>query len=170
MAFIPEDGTGYNNSNSLASVEFSDNHHSERGNAAWAAIQLERKRELLITATDYVVDIYDEALKGHKLYKNQALPFPRLIPHETYGYGAATNVGNPLGVQKAIAELALIANATPLLTNISRTKKRVKVGPLEVEYDGNSATQTQFVSASLKLAPWLKSSLAGGRTARLVRT
>lgn len=166
MAFIPEDGTGYNNSNSLATVEFADSHHSERGNAAWAAIQLERKRELLITATDYVVDIYGLAFDGVPIFTNQALPFPRYVTRAS----TLVNVGNPLGVRKAIAELALIANTTPLLTNISRTKKRVKVGPLEVEYDGNSATQTQFVSASLKLAPWLKSSLAGGRTARLVRT
>lgn len=162
MAFIPEDGTGYSNSNSLATVEFADSHHSERGNAAWAAIQLERKRELLIIATDYVADIYGLAFDGLPVFGNQALSFPRIINR--------VNVGNPLGVQKAIVELALIANTTPLLTNISRTKKRVKIGPLEVEYDGNSATQTQFVSASLKLAPWLKSSVAGGHTARLVRT
>jgi hypothetical protein len=61
----------------------------------------------------------------------------------------------PVALAKASAELALIAKTTPLVTNVTRGKKRVKVGPLEIEYDGNATTQTQFVMASRMLAPLL---------------
>ena len=161
MPFIVETGVGYNNSNSLASVEFADEYHAERGNAAWADIELARKQQLLIKATDYATGKYGSAFDGRKAIAGQALPFPRIVNY--------TNVGNPIGVQQAIAELALIANTTPLSPNVARGKKRVKVGPIDVEYDGNSSTQTEFVTASLKLAPFLKST-AGGMTRRLVRT
>lgn len=159
MAFIVEDGTGYNNSNSLSSVEFADTYHAERGNAAWAALTIDRKQQLLIKATDYVIGKYNAAFDGRKAVAGQALSFPRIINY--------VNVGIPNGVKAAIAELALVASTTLLSPNITRGKKRVKVGPLEVEYDGNSATQTEFVTASLKLTPFLKSI---GNTARLVRT
>jgi hypothetical protein len=65
--------------------------------------------------------------------------------------------------------LALIAETTPLTPNITRGKKRVKVGPIEVEYDGNAPTGTMFVSASLKLSPWLKSGAMNTNQVRLTR-
>lgn len=160
MAFVAEDGTGLPNANSLTSVAFADAYHAERGNAAWAAINNTRKQQLLIIATDYVVGIYGMAFIGARAVTGQALPFPRIVNY--------VNVGNPDGVQQAIAELALVANTASLSPNISRGKKRVKIGPLEVEYDGNSPSQTRFVSASLKLAPFLKAT-ASGNMARLQR-
>lgn len=161
MAFIVEDGTGFANSNSLASVEFADAYHAERGNAAWAAFSEPRKQQLLIIATDYVVDLYGQAFDGSRAVSGQALPFPRIVNY--------VNVGNPIGVQRAVVELALVANSGPLTTNATRGKKRVKIGPLEVEYDGNAPTQTQFVTASLKLAPFLKPGATNGRQVRLTR-
>jgi hypothetical protein len=161
MPFVAEDGTGYANANSLSSVEFADNYHAERGNAAWAAFDLERKQQLLIKATDYVTGVYNVAFEGRRAVAGQGLPFPRIVNY--------ANVGNPIGVQQAISELALVAHTTPLSANISRGKKRVKIGPLEVEYDGNSPTQTMFVSASLRLAPFLKAGSTNGFNIRLTR-
>lgn len=161
MAFVVEDGTGYSNANSLASVEFADNYHAERGNVQWAALELARKQQLLILATDYASGVYSSAFAGVPAKTGQALPFPRIVSFK--------NVGNPVGVQQAISELALVAHTTPLTPNVSRGKKRVKIGPLEVEYDGNAPTQTFFVSASLKLAPFLKAGAGNGRVARLIR-
>lgn len=159
--FIVEDGTGFSNSNALASVEFVDNYHAERGNVAWANLELEKKQQLIIKATDYFVGIYAAVLLGVPLFSNQALPYPRTVNR--------VNVGNPVGIQQAIAELALVANTMSLTPSLTRGKKSVKVGPISVEYDGNGMAQAKFVAASLKVAPFLKST-ANGMTARLIRT
>ena len=150
--FIAEDGTGLIDANSLISVEFADSYHADRGNTQWAGLSLERKQQLLIRATDYIVNIYTGHLLGDVLFVTQALPFPRLINF--------TSVGIPTAVRKAVAELALVANTIDLIPNqVKRGKKRVKIGPLEVEYDGNSPVAPKFVTASLMLQPWLKASI-----------
>jgi hypothetical protein len=161
MSFIVETGSNVANANSLASVEFADAYHAARGNAAWATLDLANKQYNLIKATDYFALTYRRYLLGAPAFIGQALPFPRIINY--------VNVGNPLDIQNAIAELALISSTLSLMPNASRTKKRVKVGPIEVEYDANSPSQTQFVAASLMVAPWLSGQL-NGHTAKLVRT
>ena len=116
------------------SVAGADAYHAARGNAAWAAIaDEETKEQLLRKATDYMIATYNEA----------------------WSSTVQTMIQVPLLMAQAAAELALIAKTTPLLTNITRGKKRVKVGPLEVEYDGNGSMQTQFVFASRKLSSLL---------------
>jgi hypothetical protein len=160
MAFIPEDGTGVVDANSLASVEFADSYHADRGNAAWAALDLDRKQQNLVKATDYVVAIFAAVWNGALIATDQAMPFPRMVNY--------VNIGLPLGIQQAVAELALIADTTPLLPTISRGKKRVKIGPLEVEYDGNAATQQQFIAATFRIASFLRQ--VSGAMAKLVRS
>ena len=156
---IVEDGTGIANAESLVSVEFADDYHAKRGNAAWAALDLETKEQLLRKANDYFVGIYGERFAGAKYYVNQFLPFPR----DKWPGDA------PELIKQALAELALIARTTPLMPTITRGKKRVKVGPIDVEYDGNSATSKKFVAASLRIAPFLGGFSSGGPFARLVR-
>ena len=159
MALIVEDGTGKPDAESLASVAFADAYHAGRGNAAWAATDAEVKEQLLRKATDYIVSMYAGSWAGLELVAGQALPFPR----------SPWGLVVPVPIQQACAELALIAKTTPLMPNVTRGKKRVKVGPLEVEYDGNAATSTKFVAASLRIGPFL-SVLSTGPFAKLVRT
>lgn len=162
MALIVEDGTGVANAESLASVEFADAYHEARGNAGWASVaSTEIKEQLLRKATDCIVAMYASAWAGVPVKADQAMPFPR--------YVAGRNIGLPLSIQQATAELALIGKTTPLMPSITRGKKKVKVGPLEVEYDGTSATATKFVAASLRIAPFL-SGLASGAMAKLIRS
>lgn len=161
MPFVAEDGTGFADANSLTSVAFADTYHAERGNDAWAALSTERKQRNLIVATDYVVGTYETAFLGYRAYSNQGVSFPRIIAYE--------KVGNPSTVQQATADLALVAETTPLTPNVTRGKKRVKVGPIEVEYDGNAPTSTMFVNASLKLSPYLKSGSLNSNQVRLIR-
>lgn len=162
MALIVEDGTGVEGAESLASVEFADAYHAARGNAAWAAIaSTEIKEQLLRKATDYAVGVYYGSWLGSQVSSAQALPFPR--------YVNGSNVGVPLSIQQAIAELALIAKTTSLMPNVTRGKKRVKVGPIEVEYDGASPASTKFVAASLRFSPWL-SGMVNGAMVKLVRS
>lgn len=115
------------------SVKGADTYHELRGNTAWAEIDDEVKEQLLRKATDYMIATYGRSWSAVVIAMVQV----------------------PLLMAQAAAELALTAKTTPLLSNITRGKKRVKVGPLEVEYDGTSAVQTQFVLASRKLAPLL---------------
>jgi hypothetical protein len=162
---IPEDGTGLPNSDSLASVEFADNYHFNRGNDIWETFSLSRKEQLLRQATDYIKYIFGPSFAGVQVYPGvQALPFPRII--------LGINVGNPVEIQEATSEFALFANSSPLMPNQTTSrKKRVKVGPIEVEYDVGGFNGPRFISASSRLIPYL----TGGAnvaiaTARLIRT
>lgn len=158
---IVEDGTGVPNADSLASVEFADNYHNNRGNLTWQVITEPRKEQLLRVATDYIKYIFGPSLIGYKATSTQSLPFPRVI--------SFVNIGNPISVQEATAELALIANTNSLIpTETTRRKKLVKVGPITVEYDGNSFTGPSFVAAISRLSEFLGAS-ASGMTTRLVR-
>lgn len=161
MALIVEDGSGVADAESLASVAFADDYHAKRGNAAWGPLLEEVKEQLLRKATDYATSTYYGAWNGSQISATQSLPFPRKV--------AGVNIGNPLAIQKAIAELALIARTTPLQPNVTRGKKRVKIGPMEVEYDGNSSVATKFVSASNLFAAFL-TGFASGAMVKLVRS
>lgn len=158
--FIVEDGTIVTDANSLVSVEFADAYHAERQNNSWATHSPERKEALLIRATDYLTGVYANALIGVPMSSAQLLPFPRYINY--------TNVGVPTTIKATVAELALIAGSQSLVPTISRGKKRVKVGPLEVEYDGNSPSAPRFTAAMLKLIPYLKGTAFAG-TVKLQR-
>lgn len=156
--FVVEDGSGKADANSLCSVEFADAYHADRGNAGWEALTTAVKQQNLVKATDYFVGTFESLLLGSPIYTTQALPYPRV------GWGV------PRGIQQGIAELALVAKSTPLTPNVTRGKKKVKVGPLEVEYDGNSSVATKFVAASLKFGPFLMGKLNGISQAKLVRS
>lgn len=160
MAFIAEDGTGIAGANSLASVEFADVYHAERGNVAWAALDLSAKQQNLVKATDYAVGKYGAVFNGCLVISNQALPFPRYIN--------GVNILLPVGIQQAIAELALISATTNLMPTLGRSKKSVQVGPIKVEYDEDSSQEKQFISASLKLCPFLRG--ISGAMVKLVRS
>ena len=160
MALIVEDGTGIADAESLASVEFFKDYHAKRGNAVAATLTDEVIEQLLRKATDYAVALYATQWGSEPAVVGQALPFPRV----------AWGLTVPLPVQQAIAELALIARTTPLMPNVTRGKKKVKVGPLEVEYDGNASTSTNFVAASLRFAPFLYLVATASPFAKLVRT
>lgn len=162
MPLITEDGTGLPNADSLASVEFADAYHLSRGNSTWQPISLGRKEQLLRQATDYFKYIFGPSLIGTRVLVTQSLPFPRIIDY--------INVGNPVAVQEAIAELALIANTSPLMpTENTLRKKMVKVGPITVEYDANGFTGPNFTRVIARFAPYL-SGRSNAMSGRLVRT
>lgn len=154
MAFIVETGAIVANANSLTSVEFADTYHADRGNTAWVDLALERKQANLIKATDYFTGVLATSLVGYKVTAAQTLAFPRMLNY--------VNVGVPYTIQAGIAELALIANSQNLVPTMSRGKKRVKVGPIDIEYDGTSNSAPAFTAAMLKFVPWLKGTALSG--------
>lgn len=159
MAFEAEDGSGKSNANSLTSVEYADEYHGDRPTgAAWGAMQVAEKQMRLVAATDYVVDIVGDAWAVKPASLTQSLPFPWL-----------GSMFVPNKVQDAVAELALMSKSTPLLTVVKRGKKSVKLGPLQVQYDGESAVQAKFPSAIMKLAPFIAGYGQSPVNAKLVR-
>lgn len=125
---------------SAVSVSQADLYHENRGNAAWAALDDEVKEQLLRKATDYIRDKFD----GSWSAATMAAPLP------------------PVNMASATSALALIARTTPLNPVITRGKKRVKVGSLEIEYDGEAATAPKFVEIIDRLAPLLTTTTTGG--------
>lgn len=160
MALIVEDGSGIPDAESMATVAFFRDFHGKRGNDV-TGLSDETIEQLLRKATDYAVDTYAGLWAGIPATTVQNMPFPRIV--------GGVNIGLPVSIQQAIVELALVARTTPLMPSVSRGKKKVKIGPLEVEYDGNAPTATVFTSASLKFAPFLKTGVGRGVNARLVR-
>lgn len=167
MALIVEDGTGKTDAESYISVVDADAYHASIGNAAWAALTTERKEQLLRIATMYLLTTYRGAWKGWRIIDAQMLDWPRGNVYRD-GELIAHNV-IPWEVKQATAELALIANSTNLRPTAVRGKKKVKVGPLEVTYDGDSPVASKFVVAISKLGPLLNG-VSAGFTAKLVRT
>jgi hypothetical protein len=111
------------------SVAGADSYHALRGNVAWAALTLDVKEQLLRKAGDYLKDVYG-------------------------GVWSATVIAMltvPTAMAQAAAELALIGKTTPLVPNMTRGKKKVKIGPLEVEYDPVATTANLFIIATRKL-------------------
>ncbi len=156
---IVETGEGVANAESLCSVAFFRDYHAKRGTDT-AMIAEEIVEQLLRKATDYIKYRFGEFFAGVPYFVDQPLPFPR-----------RPSLTVPLPIVEATAELALIARTTPLMPTITRGKKKVKVGPLEVEYDGAAATAPKFVSAAMRIAAYVTgAAFGGGVNVSLVRS
>jgi hypothetical protein len=164
---IVEDGTGLANANSYVSLADADDYHLIRGNTVWGTLGNERKTQLLILAADYITYMFGPHFIGKKAVSTQALAWPRISITNMDLYG----LGVPREVAEANAELALIQNTVPLMpSSTSPRKKKVKVGPIEVEYDANGVTGPKFVAATSRLATYLDTIASSGIHAKVVRT
>jgi hypothetical protein len=85
----------------------------------------------------------------------------------TYDYRDSAVI--PQELKDAISELALIASTTSLNPTQTQVKKRVKVGPLEVEYDVNSPQAHRFIAATTKIGTLLGGIASSGGMVRLNR-
>lgn len=165
MALIVEDGTGLPNAEALAGTDEFFAYHAKMGNDT-TGIDVPRAEILLRRATTYYSGIYRSAIVGFRATASQSQEWPRRSNEP--GYFDLINYGVPREVREGIIELALIADKTDIFAVPKRGKKRVKIGPLEVDYDANSSSQNEFVTASLKFARWLKQRPTN--MARLVRS
>lgn len=129
---IVEDGTGVVGADSFASVAEADAYHVAFGNTAWASLPEATKEVLLRTATRYVRLNYQTAFTAWPL----ALYADRLK-----------------ALKDATAELAFIARGGSLMPTKSRGKKKIKIGPLEVEYDAEAVSGERFTIVAAILAP-----------------
>lgn len=166
MALIVEDGSEVSGAESYVSVTDATAYHAARGNAAWAALASDTVREqLLRQATDYMVEVYRSAWQGTRVTGTQALDWPRddVIVDE---FAVDADIV-PTAVKNACAALALKASSGALAADQTQTKTRVKVGPIETEFDPYSPQTKRYLSIDRMLAPYLASS---GPSVRLVRS
>lgn len=170
MALITEDGTGKADAESLCSVADASTYHSNRGNAAWAALASDEIREqCLRKATDYMQQVYREQWKGWRTSFTQALDWPRqsvIIRDYPLDAVVLLNIVPP-EIKNACAELALKAATETLAPDLARTESEVAVGPLKVKYDSAAPEYKRYRAIDMLLSPFLLH--GGGAMHRLVR-
>jgi len=168
---VVETGTGANPAaNSFASVADADAYYGARANAQWAALTLSAKEAALIRATDYLQATYSEAWKGEIVRQDQPLAWPRFDAFMD-GYEIASNIV-PIRVQQATFELAIRADAGPLIIDQDQRIVREKVDVVETEYAEFSDPAKRFPAVARILSPLLRAAGTGSGgvgVARLVR-
>lgn len=166
---IVEDGTGKPDANSFASVAFADLYFSARNRTEWAEIDTDAKEAALILATDYIEATYSQGWKGQKATAAQALSWPRAYV-VIDGFDVATNHVPPV-LMNAVCELALRANAGPLIEDQAQRVVREKIDVIETQYADASDPQKRYPLVTRMLAPLTQSVMDGGfQTVRVVRT
>lgn len=163
---IVEDGTGKPDAESYISVERADELNAKFGNVGWAAFTDKEVR--LRRATRYIDMTFGAFVAAQiKLNEEQALHYP------AYVLGSPVP-SSPMALarqlEEATAELAFLDKATPLYGIVKRSKKKVKVGTLEVEYDGDSDDGPKFTGAVALLSALMPNSgVSGGVNHKVVR-
>lgn len=105
MAFVPEDGNGLSNANSLVSVAYADAYFADRGITDWAGTDA-LKQNWLILATDYIEIRFGKLFQYKVFSPTQALSFPRVDCSGVKLF--------PEDIKKACCEYALRAKNGPL--------------------------------------------------------
>lgn len=172
--FVPEDGTGLANANSLVTIEYAQQYHAYRNNLAWGLLLVGERKAALIKATDYLGSIYRLRWKGTRVNGVQALDWPRAFverdDYEYQGLNGSTFIGGffyfpsdevPKEVKDACCELSLKASTAALAPDVERITTVEKVGPLEVQYDKYGKPYTQYRQVENLLAPFLKTGASG---------
>lgn len=166
MALIVEDGTGLQDANSYATMEFADQYNDEYGNEEWAAATIDEREEALRIGTRDLDLIYGLRWKGRRKTQYQALDWPRTGVYDADNYYVDEN-SVPLDIQRAAIELGLRhIQGLDIIPDIPGTgtgikKKRVKAGPVEdeTEYFGPAtpAEVTLFPAVDSYVSQYIES-------------
>ena len=152
-ALTVETGTGSADSDSYISVADATAYHALMGNTNWGLLTNTEKESALRRAAAYMEGAYRQSWRGTRLYRTQALSWPR--------YGACVDGFDlpsnevPSDIPLAQADLALKAAAGDLAPDIERAVIREKVGPLETEYSPYGSQVTSYRAIALRLSPYL---------------
>lgn len=164
-----EDGTVVAGANSLVSLEFADQYHEDRLNAAWTGETDDDKRKAaLIRGTDYLERRFGARLTGTKV-EGAELCLPRENGYDREGTELASDEVW-IGIQQAIAEYALRALSGSLDPDpgysqsgefsgpVKRIRKKVDVIEKETEYaDRAVSTSPRYPAADTLVARYIAS-------------
>lgn len=156
MSLIVEDGTGMETAESYASVAQADARLAALGMTNWATITPTEKEQALRRATVAMVQFFGGRWKGTRLYRAQALDWPRYGAEVDGHVIPSTEV--PVDVRNACIDLAIKAAAGDLNPDIGSAVKREKVGPLETEYADYSPQSTRYRALEQALSSYLRGS------------
>lgn len=152
MAFTVEDGTGVEDANSYVTESEADAYHEDRGNTAWETTTAE-KEPILVRASAAIDALYGDMFPGERTFgRDQGLEWPRADENELDGLVTdrdGESIGDdeiPVEIKQAVFELALREVATPgsAIPDVSRLKKRIKAGSVEIEYGDGQPFTTEF--------------------------
>lgn len=175
MALVVETGAGLATAESYASVSEADIRLANLSLVSWAGLSTAQKETALRVATDFMVYSYRSRWKGFRTNTIQALDWPRYkverLDAISGGYGFAIYYDSatvPVEIKAACIDLAYKSSAgIDLAPDLDPFQKRVKVGPIEVEYDTNSNRATVFRAVEARLRPFF---INAGAATMLVRT
>ena len=142
-----EDGSCVPNANCYVPLDYADSYMESTGKTAWASLSENDRKSRLINATRYIDRTYSKlGWKGFKKYRrSQPLCFPRVELYDKDGYEVE---GIPDELKQAVCEAAFLSTTTDLFTVVDAagTVKKQKVDVLEVEYSGNGAESSGYIS------------------------
>ncbi len=152
MALVTEDGTGKANAEAYGTVVGFKAYCDARG-ISYSALDDTKIEQNLRLATDYMVEVYRASWQGNRVTSTQALDWPRLgVEADDFAVDPASV---PADVAKANYALAQKVRSGPLAPDLTQRKKRVKVGPLETEYDDYSPQSKRYLSVDRMLSQYL---------------
>lgn len=125
MAFIVEDGTGLANATSYTTTSFVDDYFTDRGETRWTEEACQADKEVaLILATDYL-DLKYQYLGISKIPETQALKWPREGVVSRSSFINVDSDSVPVGIQRAAAEIALIALDDDVFPNVLKNAPEI---------------------------------------------
>lgn len=125
MAFVVEDGTGLVNANSFTSISFADDYFTDRGETRWTEEACDEEKQVaLILATDYL-DLKYQYLGISKVPEIQALSWPREGVVSRSNFTVVDSDSVPVGIQRAAAEIALIALDQDIFPNVLKNAPEI---------------------------------------------
>lgn len=136
---IVEDGTGKVDANSYVDLEFADNYFYTRSVSTWETLANSEKEKLLISATDYVDNVF--TWNGLREFENQSLRFPR---KQVYDYEGFEIKGIPSCLKSVICDVAILLQEKGSLFNVGNANGNVtseKIGELSFTYSNDKSTE-----------------------------
>jgi hypothetical protein len=158
MPLIPEDGTGLADADSYNSLEELNAYATRMGETTFLALGDSAKEVAARKAADYQDGTYEARLSGRRCLHTQARSFPRYGCEDRDGNVIASDTVHPKW-KEAHAALTIKASAEDLAPDRKRdgAVKRVKVGPIEKEFQDRAPGGTTRPGPVLILASLLQS-------------
>lgn len=144
MTLVVEPGSGLSNSNSYATSAQLETYCDDRG----ITLATGDEDAALVVGTAYIDNTYRTRFPGQrKLFRNQALEWPRVGVVDMNGYPVTDNE-IPVEIIRATCEAAIRELTSPgsLVPDLERggAVKRLKAGSVEIEYGTNASPVTVF--------------------------
>jgi hypothetical protein len=160
VTLIVETGAGASAAESYASVADADQYHSDRGNAAWDALDTGDKERALRRSTDFMTQTFRGRWKGYRSNIAQALDWPRksvILTDMAINY-MVPFASIPREVKVACMELALRSLAGDLAGDLTQNIINESGAGFATTYDRYTPQYTRYRAVEMLLSPYLAQS------------